>query len=147
MIALACDHGGFELIQDVKVYLDSLSLPYKDFGTFTTERCDYPQYAAIASRAIASGECDKGVFVCSTGIGMSIAANKFRNIRAAHCTDCYTAEMTRRHNDANVLALGSLVTGTGLALKIVETFLHTDFDGGRHSQRIAMFEDLRRAGD
>ena len=140
MIALACDHGGYELMQEVKSHLDSLKLEYKDFGTFTPESCDYPEIAAPAAQSITSGECEKGIFICGTGVGMSIAANKIRGIRAALCTDCFTAEMTRRHNDANVLALGGRVTGAGLALKIVDEFLDTDFEGGRHARRVAMLE-------
>ena len=140
MIALACDHGGFALMQEVKGYLSGIKLDYEDFGTHTTESCDYPQIAARAVNSITDGECEKGIFICSTGIGMSIAANRVRGVRAALCTDCYTAEMTRRHNDANVLVLGGSVTGAGLALRIAEVFLNTGFDGGRHARRIAMLD-------
>ena len=142
MIALACDHGGFGLMQEVKSYLDSNGLEYMDFGTHSTESCDYPEFAIKAAAAVAGGECDKGIFICGTGIGMAIAANKVSGIRAACCGDCFTAEMTRRHNDANVLTLGARVTGAGLALKIVEQFLNASFDGGRHTRRVDMLNAL-----
>lgn len=143
MIALACDHGGFGLMCEVKSYLDDRGFAYKDFGTYSDVSCDYPEFAARAARAIVGGECERGIFICGTGVGMSIAANKISGIRAALCSDCFTAEMTRRHNDANVLALGARVTGFGLALKIVESFLDTGFDGsGRHSRRVAMLSEL-----
>ena len=149
MIALACDHGGFDLMIEVKSYLDAGGLVYQDFGTHSTDSCDYPAIGAPAARAVAGGKCDKGIFICGTGIGMSMMANKIQGIRAALCTDCYMAEMTRRHNDANVLVLGGRVTGAGHALKIVEVFLGTGFDsGGRHSHRIGLVNalDSERAG-
>ena len=142
MIALACDHGGYELMKDIKAYLENRCCYYKDFGTNSKESCDYPELAAEAASAVANGECRAGVLVCGTGVGMAIAANKIRGIRAAACYDCFTAEMTRRHNDANVLTLGARVTGTGLALKIVEIFLKTGFDGERHSRRVEMLNAL-----
>ncbi|MBR4231703.1 MAG: ribose 5-phosphate isomerase B [Oscillospiraceae bacterium] len=136
MIALGCDHGGFALMQEIKAHLEELGLEYKDFGTYSADSCDYPVYAEAAARAVASGECDRGILVCGTGIGISIAANKIKGIRAALCSDCFSAEMTRRHNNANMLAMGARVLGGGLALKIVDTFLTTGFDGGRHQRRI-----------
>ena len=143
MLALACDHGGFELMQAVKSFLDANGVSYKDFGTFSAERCDYPEKAVLAGSAIADGSCDRGIFICSTGVGISIAANKIPGIRAALCTDCYMAEMTRRHNDANVLALGGHITGAVLAQRIVEVFLGTGFEaGGRHSHRVKLLCDL-----
>jgi len=146
MIALACDHGGFELMQEVKNYLDSAGYKYKDFGTHSLDSCDYPIIAMPAARAIATGECEKGIFICGTGIGMSIVANKTRGIRAALCTDCYMAEMTRSHNDANVLVLGGRVTTADLGIKIVETFLTTDFSSEeKHHRRVAMLNDLDNA--
>ena len=145
MIALGCDHGGFSLMQEIKAHLDELGLEYRDFGTYTSESCDYPVYAEAAARAVASGECDRGILVCGTGIGVSIAANKIKGIRAAHCSDCYSAEMTRRHNDANMLALGARVLGGGLALRIVDTFLATGFDGGRHQRRIDLISAIEDA--
>jgi len=141
MIALGCDQAGFELMQDVKTYLTGNGYEFKDFGTYSTEACDYPVYGKLVANAIASGECDKGILVCGTGIGISIAANKVPGIRAAVCTDCFTAEATRQHNDANVLALGGRVVGKGLALKIVETFLTTPFSNAeRHIRRVNMLD-------
>ncbi len=142
MIAIGSDHGGFALKQEIMKHLDEKGLAYKDFGTYSEESCDYPTYGAAVGRAVVSGECDRGIIICGTGIGISIAANKIEGVRAANCTDCYMAEMTRRHNDANVLALGARVLGSGLALKIVDTFLDTDFEGGRHARRIAQISEL-----
>ena len=141
MIALGCDHGGYELMQEVKAYLDSKGLEYKDFGCSSTEAVDYPVYARKVGNAILEGTCDKGILICGTGIGISIAANKMPGIRAALCTDCFSAQATREHNDANILALGGRVVGAGLALKIVDTFLDTPFsDEERHKRRIALIE-------
>ena len=141
MIALGCDHGGFELMQQIKAHLDSRGLAYTDFGTFTPESCDYADFAVKAGEAVQSGECEKGILVCGTGIGISIAANKMKGIRAAVCTDCFTAEATRLHNDANMLAMGGRVVGPGLALKIVDTFLDTPFSNDeRHIRRIRKIE-------
>jgi ribose 5-phosphate isomerase B len=142
MIALGCDHGGYELMQAVKAHLDELGLAYQDFGTFSADSCDYPVYAEKAARAVASGACDRGILICGTGIGISISANKIKGIRAALCSDCYSAEMTRRHNDANMLAMGARVLGEGLALKIGDTFLPTDFEGGRHKRRVDLITEL-----
>jgi ribose 5-phosphate isomerase B len=147
VIALACDHGGFELMSEIKAYLGDRGLKFADFGTYSSDRCDYPDFARRATDAIISGQCAAGILVCGTGVGMSIAANRVPGIRAALCGDCYTAELTRRHNDANVLALGGRVLGSGLALKIVETFLDTGFEGGRHGERIAMLDANRSAAD
>jgi ribose 5-phosphate isomerase B len=144
MLALGCDHGGFNLMRDVIGYLDEKELTYKNFGTFSEESCDYPAIAETVSRSVASGECDSGVLICGTGIGMSMAANKVAGIRAALCSDSYSAEMTRRHNDANILVLGGRVIGAGLALSILEKFLATPFDGGRHARRVAMFGELEK---
>lgn len=142
MLALACDHVGFELLNDIKRYLDEVSIKFKDFGTYSTERCDYPEYAIPASRAVADGTCTHGILICGSGIGMSIAANKVTGIRAALCRDIYSAEMTRKHNDANILVMGARLTVLDHPLKIVETFLNTDFEGGRHSNRLQMIADL-----
>jgi len=138
LIALACDHGGFELMQQVKAHLDENGFEYKDFGTFSEESCDYPEYAIAASQSIKNGECDLGILICGTGIGMAITANKVPGIRAATCTDTYSAQMSRQHNNANVLTLGARVTGLGLALMIVDRFLGTEFEGGRHARRVDM---------
>ena len=136
MIAIGSDHGGFKLKKEVIAHLEKLNIEYKDFGTYNEESCDYPDFALPVGSAVASGEFDRGIVICGTGIGISIAANKVRGIRAALCSDCFSAEMSRRHNDANVLALGGRVLGVSLALRIVDTFLNTGFDGGRHSKRI-----------
>ena len=140
-IALGCDHGGYELMQEVKAHLDELNIAYKDFGTYSSESCNYPEFALAAAEAVASGEYDRGIVICGTGIGVSITANKVKGIRCALCSDCYSAEMTRRHNDANMLAMGARVLGSGLALKIVDSYLAADFEGGRHATRIGMISD------
>ncbi len=142
MIAIGSDHGGFELKQFVMKHLDELGLAYRDYGTYSADSCDYPVYGEAVARAVASGEAEKGIVICGTGIGISIAANKVKGIRAALCGNCYSAEFTRRHNDANILAMGARVTGSGLALKIVDTFLNTAFEGGRHAKRIALIAAL-----
>lgn len=141
MLALGCDHGGFELMQEVKKYLDENRIEYKDFGTYDTKSTDYPIYAKRVVKSILSGESDKGILICGTGIGISITANRYKGIRAALCSDCFSAQATREHNDANVLAMGGRVVGPGLAVKIVDTFLHTPFsEGERHKRRIAMID-------
>ena len=141
MIAIGSDHGGFELKKEVMAHLDARGLEYKDFGTYSDASCDYPVYGKAVAKAVASGECERGIIICGTGIGISIAANKVHGIRAALCGDCFSAEATRQHNDANVLALGARVVGPGLAL-IVDTFLDTPFSNGeRHIRRIEMIED------
>ena len=137
MIALGCDHGGYELMQEVIAYLEKNGLEYKNFGCFSTEAVDYPLISRAVAQSILSGECEKGILVCGTGIGISIAANKVKGIRAALCGDCFSAQATRELNDANILALGGRVTGPGLAVKIVDTFLNTEFSGAeRHANRI-----------
>ena len=142
MIALGCDHGGYELMQEVKAHLDKRGLAYKDFGCYSTESVDYPIYARQVAKAILNGECENGILICGTGIGISIAANKLPGIRAALCTDCFCAQATREHNDANILAMGGRVVGAGLALKIVDTFLDTPFSNDeRHKRRIALIEE------
>ena len=142
MIALGCDHGGFELKKEIIKYLEANNIAYKDFGCDDTSAVDYPVYAKKVANAVVSKECDKGILICGTGISISIAANKVKGIRAALCTDCFSAEATRQHNDANVLCLGGRVVGAGLAVKIVDTFLNTDFSGDeRHIKRIAQIED------
>lgn len=141
MIAIACDHGGYELKQEILKHLEKRGVEYKDFGCDSTEAVDYPIYARKVTSAILSGECENGILICGTGIGISIAANKIKGIRAALCTDCFTAEATRQHNDANILALGGRVVGPGLALKIVDTFLDTPFSNdARHINRISLIE-------
>lgn len=141
MIALGCDHGGFVLKQEIMKYLESRGLEYRDFGCYDESSVDYPVYARKVTAAINSGECERGILICGTGIGISIAANKVPGIRAALCTDCFCAEATRLHNDANVLCMGGRVVGPGLAVKITETFLDTPFsDEERHKRRIRLIE-------
>ena len=141
MIAIGSDHGGFELKKAIMAHLDKRGLEYKDFGTYDKASCDYPEYGKAVAHAVASGEYERGIIICGTGIGISISANKVPGIRAALCTDCFMAEATRLHNDANILALGGRVVGEGLALKIVDTFLDTPFSNDeRHIRRISKIE-------
>ena len=123
-------------------HLDELSLEYKDYGTYTSESCDYPVYGEAVGRAVASGECERGILVCGTGIGISLAANKVKGVRAAVCSDTFSAEMSRAHNDANIISVGARVVGTGLALKIIDAFLNTPFEGGRHQRRVDLMMDI-----
>ncbi len=142
MIALGSDHGGFELKQEIKKYLDEKNIPYKDFGCDSTASCDYPEFARKVANSVVNQECEKGILICGTGIGISIAANKVKGVRCALCHDCFSAEATRLHNDANILAMGGRVVGPGLAVKIVETFLNTEFSNEeRHIRRIGLIED------
>lgn len=135
-IAIASDHGGFALKQEIAGYLRELGHEAEDFGCHSAESCDYPDFAGAAARAVAAGDCERGIVVCSTGIGISIAANKVHGIRCALCGDLFSAEMTRRHNNANMLALGAGFTGKNMAERIVEVFLSTEFEGGRHARRV-----------
>ncbi len=146
MIAIACDHGAVELKKEIEAMLDEMGLSYQDFGTDNSASVDYPVYAEKAARAVTSGACDKGILLCGTGLGMSLAANKVRGIRCALCGDCYSAEMSRRHNNANMLALGARVIGPELAKKITQIFLTTDFEGGRHARRVGMIDTLDQGG-
>lgn len=136
MIAIACDHGGYALKEKVKAHLFEGGYEVKDFGTNSLDSCDYPDYAAPAAQAVASGECEKGIVICTTGIGVSIVANKVDGVRCALCSDTLAAEMTRRHNDTNMLAMGAGLIGENLALKIVDTWMTTAFEGGRHQRRV-----------
>ena len=136
-IALAADHGGFELKEAVKAHLDELGLEYIDFGTHSTASVDYPDMALPACDAVVSGQCDKALLFCGTGVGISMAANKVKGIRACCCSDSFSCEYTRRHNDANALCMGGRVVGPGLACQLVDLFLNTPFEGGRHEKRIA----------
>ena len=141
MIALGCDQGGFALKQEIMAHLTARGLEFKDYGSYDEQSVDYPVYAKKVAEAILSGECEKGILICGTGIGISIAANKYEGIRAALCTDCFMAEATRLHNDANILAMGGRVVGPGLAIKMVDTFLDTPFSNEeRHIRRINMIE-------
>jgi len=136
MIALGSDHGGYELKEIIKKHLTERGYCVKDFGVNSPDSVDYPDIAYPVCMSVINGECDKGILICGTGIGISIAANKIRGIRAALCCDCFSARMSREHNDANVLALGGRVVGAGLAVEIVETWLNAEFQGGRHQRRI-----------
>lgn len=136
MIALAADHGGFALKEQVKQWLEEQQIPYRDFGTLDGASCDYPDMAAAACDAVVSGACEKALLFCGTGIGISMAANKIKGIRAACCSDYFSAKYTRMHNDANALCLGGRVVGAGLAIELVDVFLHTAFEGGRHQRRV-----------
>ena len=135
-IAIGCDHGGFELKEAVRGYLEERQIPYEDFGAYNTDSVDYAPIAAKAARAVAAGQADFGVLVCSTAIGISMAANKVKGIRAALCTNEFCAEMTRRHNNANILCMGGKVIDKETAVKLVDIFQHTEFEGGRHQRRI-----------
>ena len=147
MIAIGCDHGGYALKLKIIDYLNEKGLEFKDFGCHSLDSCDYPVYGEAVARSVASGECERGILVCTTGIGISISANKVKGVRAALCGDCYSADMTRRHNNANILALGANVTGEGHALKIVDTFLSTDFEGGRHARRVGLIAEIENRED
>ena len=142
MIALGSDHGGDGLKQEIIGYLEEKGIEYKDYGCYDESPCDYPVFGKKAAQAVVSGECEKGILICGTGIGISIAANKIKGVRAALCHDVFSAKATREHNDANMLAMGARVVGPGLALMIVDTFLNTEFSNAeRHQKRIDMLEE------
>ena len=145
MIAIASDHGGYTLKEHIKAYLAAKGITCEDFGTNSTDSCDYPDFAKPAAEAVANGQCEKGIVICTTGIGVSISANKVKGIRCALCTDTLTAEMTRRHNDANVLAMGAGLIGRNMADRIVDTFLSTEFEGGRHQRRVDLMMEIENA--
>ena len=136
-IAIAADHGGYKLKEEIKPYIESLGHTVTDFGTYSEDSVDYPDYALPVAEAVASGEAEKGIIICGTGIGVSIVANKVPGVRAALCSDCFSAQATREHNDSNVLTFGERVIGPGLAVKIVDIWLNTPFSGDpRHMRRI-----------
>lgn len=135
-IALGSDHGGFHLKEEVKKHLEEKGLECVDYGTHSEDSVDYPDYGEKVGKAVASGECEKGIVVCGTGIGISIAANKVKGVICGLCSDTFSARMTRMHNDSNVLAMGERVLGVGLALDIVDIWLETEFEGGRHAKRV-----------
>ena len=135
-IAMGSDHGGFALKQHLKTYLENKGCLVEDCGTDSTQSCDYPDFGRLAAEAVASGRCERGLVICTTGIGISISANKVRGIRCALCSEPLSAEMTRRHNDANMLALGGGMIGPNMAERIVDVFLSTAFEGGRHQRRV-----------
>lgn len=142
MIAIGSDHGGYLLKEEIKKHLKEKGYEFKDFGTDSTASCDYPVYAEKVCRAVQSGECEKGILFCGTGIGMSMCANKCKGIRAAVCGDHFSAEFTRKHNNANVLCLGARVIGAGVAMQLVDIFLTTEYEGGRHEKRVEMMMQL-----
>ena len=144
LLALASDHGGFALKQEVKKHLDSRGIAYKDFGCYDESSCDYPDMALPACDAVVSGECECALLFCGTGIGISMAANKVNGIRACACSDAFSAKFTRVHNDANALCLGGRVVGAGLACELVDLFLDTPFEGGRHQKRIDKLTEIER---
>ena len=141
MVAIACDHGGYAYKQMLMQHLEDRGISYQDYGTYSTDSCDYPDFAAPVAKAVATGEAEKGILICETGIGMSIAANKVHGVRAALCGDTYSAKATREHNDANVLCLGAKVISEAKALEITDIFLDTPFSGAeRHVRRISKIE-------
>ena len=142
MIAIASDHGGYHLKEHIKAYLTAKGIQCQDFGTNSTESCDYPVFGKAAAEAVASGQCEKGIVICTTGIGISITANKVKGIRCALCGDPLSAELTRRHNDANMLAMGAGMIGPNLAERIVDTFLSAQFEGGRHQRRVDLISKM-----
>ena len=146
MIALGSDHAGRGLKEEIKKLLDERGLEYTDFGTDTDDSCDYPVYGYAAASAVASGKCDRGLLFCGTGVGISLAANKVKGIRCVVCSEPYSAKMSRLHNNSNMLALGSRVVGTELARMIVETWLDTSFEGGRHQRRVDLISAIEESG-
>ena len=146
-ISLGCDHGGYALKEHIKAYLESKGHEVTDCGTYSTDSCDYPIFGEAAARKVQSGECERGILCCGTGIGISIAANKVKGIRCCACSDCYSAEMSRVHNDANMLALGARVVGTELGRMIAKSFLAGEFEGGRHQRRIDQITAIENGED
>jgi ribose 5-phosphate isomerase B len=146
MIAIASDHVGLELKKIIIAYLEQNQMGYHDFGAYDTNRCNYPEYALKAANAVSSGECDKGIIFCGTGVGISIAANKVKGIRCVVCSEPYSAYFSRLHNDTNMLALGSRVVGPDLAIMIVENWLKANFEGGRHAMRVAQITQIEESG-
>lgn len=147
MIALASDHVGLELKRTIMMELDAMGLAYTDFGTDTDERCNYSEYAFRAAEAVRKGECDKGIIFCGTGIGVSIAANKVKGVRCAVCSEPYSAQLSRRHNDTNMLALGSRVVGAELAKMIIKIWLEEEYEGGRHDIRLNQIRQIEENGN
>ena len=144
MIAIASDHGGYALKEHIKTYLAAKGVKCQDFGTHSTESCDYPVFGRAAAEAVASGQCEKGIVICTTGIGISITANKVKGIRCALCGDPLSAELTRRHNNANMLAMGAGIIGPNLAERIVDAFLTAQFEGGRHERRVNLITAMEQ---
>ncbi len=142
MIAIGSDHAAFALKKEIEKYLEEKGLEYKDYGCFSEERTDYPIYGELVGKAVASGECEKGILLCGTGVGISLAANKVRGVRAVVCSDCYTAKLSKEHNNTNILAMGSRVVGVDLAKMILDTWLGATFQGERHQRRIDMIHEI-----
>ena len=142
MIAIGCDHGGYELKEHIVKYLKDKGVRVKDFGVYNEDSVDYPDCAAPVCKAVLSGEAERGILICGTGIGISIAANKYKGIRAALCSDVYSAKMTKQHNNANIICLGGRVTGRELAFMIVDAWMNAEFEGGRHQTRIDKIENI-----
>ena len=147
MIAIACDHSALEMKETIKKMLDEMGLAYKDFGTNSEESCHYPIFGARAAKAVASGECERGILICGTGIGISLAANKVKGIRCVACSEPYSARLSRAHNNANMLSIGARVIGPEMAKMIVGEFLNTAFEGGRHQLRVDMITALENGED
>jgi ribose 5-phosphate isomerase B len=141
-IAIGSDHVGYDLKEDVRAYLAELGIECQDFGAFSRDRTDYPLFARQVARQVASGNADLGILICGTGVGMAIAANKIRGIRAVSCSEPYSAALSRQHNDTNILAFGARVVGTGLARMIVEAWLNASFEGGRHASRVELIREI-----
>ena len=146
IIAIAADHGGYALKETIKKHLDEIGVEYVDYGTDSEASCNYSEFARRACNSIQDGVCDMGILVCGTGIGMSLAANKCRGIRAACCSDTFSIRMTRLHNDANVMCRGARVVGQGSAIDMVDLFMNTEFEGGRHVERIGMIAEIEKEG-
>ena len=143
-ISMGCDHGGFELKEHIKAYLEQKGHTIVDCGTNSKESCDYPLFGRAAAEAVSSGQCEYGIVICTTGIGISIAANKVKGVRCALCSDPLAAEMTRRHNNANMLSMGAGMIGKNMAERIVDVFLSTQFEGGRHQRRVDEITDIEQ---
>jgi ribose 5-phosphate isomerase B len=142
MLALGCDHGGYELMQEVKAHLTKRGFEFKDFGCYSTDSVDYPEYAKKVAGAVAAGECELGILICGTGIGISLAANKVKGIRAAVCSEPVSARLTKQHNNANIICFGARIVGIELAKEIVDAYLDAEFEGGRHQTRVDMIMDI-----
>ena len=142
MIAIGCDHGGLDIKNAIVAYFEEKGVEYKDFGTYTADSVDYPEYAYKVATAVASGECEKGIICCGTGIGVAIVANKVKGIRAATVTNEFCAEMTRRHNDSNIVTMGGRVIDEATAVRLAEIFINTPFDGDRHTKRVDMITQI-----
>ncbi len=144
MIAIGADHGGFQIKEAVKKYLEEKNIPFQDFGSYDGQAVDYPEIAIQVAHAVTNGEAEKGILCCGTGIGISIAANKVKGVRAAVISDEFCAEMSRRHNDANILCMGGRIINDEKAVKFADIFLNTPFDGGRHARRVGMITKIEQ---